>query len=94
MGIRKFDSREDGLSGHPNFKMPPPLFPHPVADAAPSAARDKELFMAGAMWGAECSAALLSPPKVPGEDVELACEDVARTFRGNLVGLMRSTLGL
>ena len=62
MGIRKFDSREDGLSGHPNFKMPQPLWPPPVADAPPSAVRDKELFMAGAKWGAECSAALLSPP--------------------------------
>ena len=50
--------------------------------------------MAGAKWGAECSAALLSPPKEPGENVELACEDVAKTFRGNLVGLMRRTLGL
>ena len=94
MGFRKTTTTADGLSGHPNFKMPQPLWPHPVADAPPSAVRDKELFMAGAKWGSECSAALLSPPKLPGEDVELACEDVARSFRGNLVGLMRRTLGL
>ena len=83
MGISK-PGAADRLDLHPNFEMPP----------LPDRIDDPELFMAGARWGAECAAAFLSPPKVPGEDVELRCQDVATAFRGRLVEMMRRRLGL
>ena len=72
------------LRNHPNFTFPePPELPHIYSG---SMAEDV------ARYVVETIAAYVSPPKVDGEDDEMACVDVAGSLRQHLLPEILSKL--
>lgn len=64
------------LLSHPNFSPPPK--PATLGKSKPIA------FERGVSWALEAAALFVSPPKVPGENEEFSCEDLAEAVRTTL----------